>query len=212
MAVRAAAQDHGVARFERERAGIGGDVRAALVDHANDAKRHLDALDGHAVRPRPGLSNPADRIGKVAHHVEAFGHRHDALVIQGEPVERGCGQAGGFTGGKILCVGSEDLGFAGADRRRHTGQRAILLVGRGLRQHAGGSLRPLADVAHGCGDIARSFDGLQRRGHGSYLCSIRLFLSLIMSGPCSHLRAGMRLPPLFFVRRGVRLPSFPSPM
>ena len=83
MAVGAAAQDHGVAGLQGQRAGVGGDVGPAFVDHADDAERHLDALDGHAVRPRPGFGDPADRIGKAAHHVEAFGHRLDALVVQG---------------------------------------------------------------------------------------------------------------------------------
>ena len=41
VAVGAAAQDHGVAGLERQRAGVGGDVRPALVDHADDAERHL---------------------------------------------------------------------------------------------------------------------------------------------------------------------------
>ena len=65
MAVRAAAQDHGVAGLERQRAGVGGDVRPALVDHADDAERHPHALDGHAVRPRPGFGDLADRIGEA---------------------------------------------------------------------------------------------------------------------------------------------------
>ena len=55
---------------------------------------------------------------------------------------------------------------AGADRRRHAGERAVLLVRRGERQHARGGFGAAPDVAHGRGDIARSFDGFQRRGHG----------------------------------------------
>ncbi len=110
MAVGAAAQDHGVAGFQGQRAGVGGDVRPALVDHADDAERHFHALDGHAVRPRPGFGDPADRIGEPAHHVEAFGHRLDALVVQRQPVERGGGQARGLAVGEVVGVGGEDVG------------------------------------------------------------------------------------------------------
>ena len=54
QAVGAAAQDGGIARFQAERAGIGGHVGAAFVDDADHAERHPHPLDGHAVRPRPG--------------------------------------------------------------------------------------------------------------------------------------------------------------
>ncbi len=52
-ALGAAAQDRGIAGLEAERAGIGGDIRPALIDHADDAERHPHALDAHAVRPPP---------------------------------------------------------------------------------------------------------------------------------------------------------------
>ena len=63
-ALGAAAQDRGVAGLEAQRAGVGGHVRAALVDDADDAERHAHALDGHAVRPRPAFGDLADRIGQ----------------------------------------------------------------------------------------------------------------------------------------------------
>ena len=87
VAVRAAAQDRGIAGLEAQRAGVGGDVRPALVDDADDAERHAHALDGHAVRPRPALRHRADRIGERAHHVEPVRHRGDALVVEREAVE-----------------------------------------------------------------------------------------------------------------------------
>jgi len=111
ITVRAAAQDHSIAGLERERAGVGGDVRPAFVDHADDAERHLDAFDDHAVRPGPGFADPADRIIEAAHHVEACRHCFDALIVQCEPVEHRGGQAGGLAIGEIVGVGCENLGF-----------------------------------------------------------------------------------------------------
>ena len=192
MAVGSATQDHGVAGFHGQPAGVGGDVGPALVDHADDAERHLDALDGHAVRPRPGFGDPADRIGKAAHHVEAFGHRLDALVVQGQPLDHGGGQACGLAVGEILGVGGKDLGFAGTNGRRHAGERAILLRRRGKRHHPGGGLGAAPDVAHGRGDLARSVDGFQRRGHGWLLWPVLMLDPEIirpstMSAQASHL-------------------------
>ena len=45
-ASRAAAQDHGIAGLQAQRAGIGGHIGAAFEDHADDAERHAHALDG----------------------------------------------------------------------------------------------------------------------------------------------------------------------
>ena len=122
VAVRAAAQDHGVAGLQRQRAGVGGHVRPALVDHADHAERHAHALDGHAVRPGPGFRDLADRIGQRAHHVEAVGHRRDALVVERQPVEERRGRAGGLGVGDVLGIGGEDVGLGGADRLRHGGR------------------------------------------------------------------------------------------
>ena len=52
-ALRPAAQDHRIARFQAERRGVGGDIRPALVDHADDADR----------RPRcGGCASPFGRV------------------------------------------------------------------------------------------------------------------------------------------------------
>ncbi len=63
MAFRAAAQDGGVAGLETQRAGIGGDVRAALVDDADDADGNALPLDAQTVGARPIGEDGADRIG-----------------------------------------------------------------------------------------------------------------------------------------------------
>ena len=68
-------------------AGIRRHVRAAFVDHADHAERHAHALDGHAVRPRPAFHHGADRIGEIAHDLDAVRHRGDALRVEREAVE-----------------------------------------------------------------------------------------------------------------------------
>ena len=70
--VGAAAQDRGVAGLEAERAGVGGDVRAALVDDADDAERRAHALDVEAVRAVPGGDDRADRIGQGGDLLDAL--------------------------------------------------------------------------------------------------------------------------------------------
>ena len=166
MALRAAAQDRGIAGLEAERGGIGGDVRAALVDDADDAERHPHALDGHAVRPRPALRHRADRIGERAHHVERLGHGGDALVVERQPVEERRRRAGCLGLGQVLGIGGEDIGLVRADRRRHRRERGVLLRRRRQREHARGRLGAAADVVHQGGDVGRALDGLERGGHG----------------------------------------------
>ena len=78
MRIRSAAQDRGIAGLQAKRAGIGGDIGTALIDHANDADRRAHALDRHAVRPLPFLEHFADRIVQPCNHPETLGHRLDA--------------------------------------------------------------------------------------------------------------------------------------
>ena len=64
-AVGAAAQDRGIAGLQAQRAGIGGDIGPALIDDADDAERHPDALDAHAVGAPPRRQHGADRIRRA---------------------------------------------------------------------------------------------------------------------------------------------------
>ena len=64
-ALRAAAQDRGVAGLQAQRAGIGGHVGPALVDDADHTERHTHALDVESVGPRP-LAQHACRSGRAA--------------------------------------------------------------------------------------------------------------------------------------------------
>jgi hypothetical protein len=88
-ALRAAAQDHGIAGFQTERAGIRGDVGTAFENHRDHAEWHTDALDHHAVGPLPARSDRTDRIGDVADHGEAVGDGGDAGFRQHQTVDKG---------------------------------------------------------------------------------------------------------------------------
>ena len=61
-AFRSAAQDDRVAGLQAQRAGIGGHVRATLINDAHDTERHAHTLDPQAVRARPLRDHGTDRI------------------------------------------------------------------------------------------------------------------------------------------------------
>ena len=107
-ALRAAAQDRGIAGFEAERGGVGGHVRAALIDDADHAERHAHALDRHAVRARPALRHRADRIGKPAHDLEPRRHGLDALVVERSRSRNAALAPGGLRFGDVLGIGRKN--------------------------------------------------------------------------------------------------------
>ena len=146
--VGAAAQDHGVAGFQAQHAGIGGDVGAAFEDHRDDAERHPHALDGHAVGALPALGDDADGIGDVAHGPDAVGHRIDARRRQRQPVDEGRGGAAGADFGDVFGIGREDRRCVGADGALHRIERAVFLLRRGKRQHPRGVARAGGEVGH----------------------------------------------------------------
>src|SRR3546814_3255816 len=78
-ALRAAAQNGGVAGLEAERAGIGGHVRPALVDDADDPERHRDAGDSQPVGALPLGQGAADGVGPGGNLLDAARPRLDAL-------------------------------------------------------------------------------------------------------------------------------------
>ena len=64
----------------------------------------------------PAFSDGADRIGKLAHDVDAVGHSGDDLGRQGEPVEKRGVRSGGFHLGDVLGIGRQNARFTVADR------------------------------------------------------------------------------------------------
>ena len=118
QAVGAAAQDGGIARFQAERAGVGGHVGPAFVDDADDAERHPHPLDGHAVGPRPGRHDVADRVLQAADDLHAGRHGLDPGLVEGQPVEEGVGRAAGARLGDILGIGGQDARLSAPGWRR----------------------------------------------------------------------------------------------
>ena len=165
QAVRAAAQDRRIAGFQAQRAGIGGHVRPALVDDADDAERHPHPFDGHAVRPRPGFGNDANGILERTHRVDGGGDRLHPRRIERQPVEEGAGHAGGARLGDIFGIGGQNAGYLPPDGAGHELQGAVFLGGGGERQRAGGQPGQAGHLAHAGGDIPCPFNAFQRCAH-----------------------------------------------
>ena len=169
--VGAAAQDDGVARFQAEHAGIGRDIGAAFEDHRDDAERHANAFDGHAVGALPALGHDADRILDRAHGRDSVGHGVDAALGQRQPVDEGGGGAGRASFSDVFGIGGENRCRVGADGALDGIQRLILLLGRGERQRPRGIARAGSESVHQLGQIGVAVDGFQRRGHVCSSCS-----------------------------------------
>ena len=122
QAVRAAAQDHRVAGLQAQGGGVGADVGAAFVDHADHADRGGDALDAQAVRAGPVGQGAVQRVRQRGDFFQAASHGLDAGLGQGQAVDE---RGGAFVGGDIGLVGGQDIPHAVAQRVRHRRQRAI---------------------------------------------------------------------------------------
>ena len=69
--------------------------------------------------------------------------------------------------GEIAGVGGEDVADALAQGARRGGQRAVLLLGRGVGEHARGRPRLEADAAHGGANVGFGLQNLNGGGHGA---------------------------------------------
>ena len=93
-------QQSGVARLEAQGGGIGGDVRAVLVNDPHDPERDADALHAKPVRAHVTLDDLADGVGQGGHGPQAVRHGGDALLRQPQagrprsatPPSRRCGR------------------------------------------------------------------------------------------------------------------------
>ena len=156
--IRAAAQDHGIAGLEAERAGIGGDVRPAFIDDADDAERRAHALDMQAVRAIPLGDDLADGIGSSAIGADAIGHAANAVRTSVSRSMEGRGDSP--VSRRVLQVeriGGEDVGPCGRRYRvGHATRAACLALGRtpwqaaGRRRGPGGRSRPSVRCDFSC--------------------------------------------------------------
>ena len=163
--VRAAAQDDGVSALQAERAGVRGDVRAALIDHADHAKRRRNPLDDQAVGAVEGREHAADRIGQRRDVLEAASDRLDPRRVQREAIEERRRQALRPAFGEIAPVGRQDLRRALAQNSRRRRQRPVLLRGRRIGEGASGRPRLGADRAHRGADFRFGLESLHGGGH-----------------------------------------------
>ena len=151
--VRAAAQDHRVAGLQAQRAGIGGDVGAALEDHADDAERRAHALDGQAVRPLPALGDarrPDRRSPRTVATPSAIASMRAGVSVSRSMKAAVAPPCADFR--DVLGIGGEDGGRIGADGALDRLQRAVLLLRRGKRQHPRGgarAARPISAISAG---------------------------------------------------------------
>ena len=174
--------------LRQRRAGIGGDVRPAFVDHANDAQRRAHALDLELVRHTPFRDRVADRIGQLGNGLEALPPwRRHAWCIEGEAVDECVGAAGILGGGEIEGIGRDDVvGFLAQGNAAAAAVSAVsFLVARGqLRRPRRPDARTLAERLH---DLGRIFDHSFRLVHdGPFRLSARFKRHII---PVDELRA-----------------------
>ena len=178
QAFRAAAQNDGVAGLQAQGGGVGGDVGAAFIDHADDAQRHPHAGDAQTVGAIPCGQFGADRVGQSGHLTQPLGHGGDALVGQAQTVDQGRGQAVGLGLRDVLGVGGldgVDLGHQGVGG----GGQDRILGGRGRgRQHARGGAGASAHGLHQGGNVGGVGGGRVQRVHDAVslagvVCTVR---------------------------------------
>jgi hypothetical protein len=167
--VRSAAQHHGVAALEAERARIRRHVRPALVNDPDDAERRRNPLDQEAVGADDGREHASHRIGQGRDLLEAPGDRFNAGFGQRETVEKRRRQPPGLAVGEIARVGLEDAGRSVAHSPRRGLERPVLLTGRGVGEHARGGAGLPADGAHRGANLRFGLEDLSGGGHGRFL-------------------------------------------
>ena len=102
-------QERRVARLQAQGGGVGGDVRAVLVDDPDDAERDPDALDAQPVRPHVALDDLADGVGQGRDGPQPVGHRGDTRLGEPEPVDHRRRRARLERAGDVVGVRAQDL-------------------------------------------------------------------------------------------------------
>ena len=164
----AAAQDHRVARLEADTGGVGGDVRARLVDHADDAERHAHAGDLEPRRLTLARRQRPDRIGLCGDAAKARGHARHPRRRQLQAIEQRRREATLAGACQVVGVGRDQrLGIA-LDRLGDRVQRGVLAGGGCVRERLARRPCALAERAYVSDGIGRALvrDALARRGAG----------------------------------------------
>ncbi len=141
----AAAQDHRIARLEAQGGGVGADIGARFVDHADHPDGHGDAFDGEAVGALEAGELAAHGIGQFGDFLERAGHALDAVLGQAEAVDEALGLAA-CDALHVLAIGFEQFAHPAAQRLGGFAQRVVLRLCAGGQQRARGLAGALAEV------------------------------------------------------------------
>jgi len=142
----AAAQHAGVAGLQADCRGVGGDVRARLVDDADDAERHRDLLHLEPAVERRAREHAADGVGEAHHVAHALGHRPDARIGERQPVDHRRREPRLAARLDVQGVRREDRRRMLDQRVRDRRERAVLPGGRGVRERKRGAPGRFADT------------------------------------------------------------------
>ena len=130
----AAPQDAGVARFQRQRNDVGGDVGPALVDAGEHAQRHPPLFNLQPVFQGEGLHQLAHRVRQRGHSADVRCHPVQPLRRQQQPVEKGVVDSGVFRVPVVRLVCLQHRPLLGFQRLGDVLQRVVSCIRRLLRQ------------------------------------------------------------------------------
>ena len=151
--LRTAAQDDGVAGLEAEPRGIGRDIRARLVDDADDAERHAHAADLEAIGADRRVVARRNGVRQGRRLAQALRHRGDAALVEQQAVEV---RALDLLLARVLDVeriGLQDDLAALLERVSHRQKRLVLDICAEQSELCRCALRRLCLFLHFCLDI-----------------------------------------------------------
>ena len=106
----AAAQNTGVATFDRQRGRFNRDVGPAFINHAEHANGHTHLADADAAGLLFHANDLADHVGHGRKLLASKGDSFQGFRVELEPVQHGAGQAG-------RCRALQIEGIGGLQRR-----------------------------------------------------------------------------------------------
>ncbi|MNL31315.1 hypothetical protein D3C87_1530960 [compost metagenome] len=124
--IRSAAQDHRIAGFQAQCAGVSRHIGTAFINHADDAERRADTLDIQSVRTIPGGNHLSDRILEFGDLAQRLRHSGNTLFRQCQAIDEGWQQALAFHLLQVFGICRKNPGHGRDDRIRHAMQRRVL--------------------------------------------------------------------------------------